>query len=166
MIQYFDKLIPENICTNILEYAENSPPEFKRIWNEKHLVGGIWLFQNKPLLQSLFFLTQLSTKHYGKMLFPELFEIAKMPINSSHPPHLDDTRKSTKYTSITYLNENYTGGKTYFTEKDFTSKNKIGDTLMFDGGKYRHGVTEVIEGNRYILSVWYSDNINDFILNW
>jgi len=46
------------------------------------------------------------------------------------------------------------------------SKNNIGDTIMFDGKKYEHGVKPITKGTRYVLAVWYSDNINDYILNW
>lgn len=81
-------------------------------------------------------------------------EIVKWPSNSYQNLHLDKASNKTVLTSITYLNENYSGGETYF--KDGTIiKPKTGRTLIFDGMHYVHGVKTIKKGTRYTLPVWY-----------
>ena len=166
MYKYFDKLIPESVCKNILNHASKSPIESIYKWGGRSNVGDDWLFQNKTFLQSLFLITQIASKSYGKLLFPELAEVTEWPLNTSQGLHIDSARTSTNYTSITYLNESYKGGQTYFESNNFLSKNKTGDTIMFNGVKHKHGVKTITQGTRYALAIWYSENINNFILNW
>lgn len=85
-------------------------------------------------------------------------EIAKRPPGSGHPKHFDDRSDRTVFSSVTYLNDNFTGGKTYFVD-DFEVKPKTGRTLYFDGQCYEHGVTEVKDSDRYTLAIWYMKNV-------
>ena len=81
-------------------------------------------------------------------------QIVKWPINSKQDLHIDDASKDTILSSITYLNDNFTGGQTYF-EKDIMFIPKRGRSLFFDGKYYRHGVTPVEKNIRYVVAVWY-----------
>ena len=85
-------------------------------------------------------------------------EIAKRPPGSGHPKHFDTTSDRTVFSSITYLNDDFTDGKTYFVN-DFEVKPKTGRTLYFDGQCYEHGVTEVKGSDRYTLAIWYMKNV-------
>lgn len=84
-------------------------------------------------------------------------QIVKWPENSFQPDHFDDGKKSTVFTSITYLNTNFIGGKTYFVN-DIEIVPKIGRTIYFDGNYYKHGVTRVEKDIRYVLPIWYELN--------
>jgi hypothetical protein len=81
-------------------------------------------------------------------------EIVEWPEKSFHPAHIDDTDRSISFTSITYLNNSYTGGNTFFVD-DIEVVPKVGRTIYFDGMFYRHGVTQVENGVRYTLPIWY-----------
>ena len=81
-------------------------------------------------------------------------EIAKRPPGSGHPEHVDDVKDETIFTSVTYLNDNFTGGKTYIVDDIIVSPKK-GRTLYFDGSNHKHGVSEVSGCDRYTLAVWY-----------
>jgi hypothetical protein len=85
-------------------------------------------------------------------------EIVKRPPGSGHPKHFDRTLDRTVFSSITYLNDDFTDGKTYFVN-DFEVKPKPGRTLYFDGQCYEHGVTEVKDSDRYTLAIWYMKNV-------
>lgn len=63
------------------------------------------------------------------------------------------------YSSVFYINDNYTGGELFFPEYDITIKPKAGDFITWpSNAKYLHGVTSVIDGYRYTMpSMWYSE---------
>ncbi len=163
MYQYYNSLIPQPICDSLISYIKECPT---RTWDNRQVIDFKYLLNNKNILQILHLLNILASKNTNNTLFPEWVEVVIWPQNSFQHSHKDASRNSTKYTSITYLNNNYEGGETFFTLDNSMSKNNIGDTIMFDGIKYEHGVKPITKGTRYVLAVWYSDKINDFILNW
>jgi len=76
--------------------------------------------------------------------------------------HYDTSSDETVFTSVTYLNNSYRGGETYFEDGTVVSP-VIGRTVFFDGNKYKHGVMQLSHGSRFSLPVWYKkkDLIND-----
>ena len=81
-------------------------------------------------------------------------QIAKRPPGSGHPVHTDKFSQQTVLTSVTYLNDNFTGGETYFVD-DIAIRPKTGRTLYFDGVYREHGVNTVKDSDRYTLAIWY-----------
>jgi predicted 2-oxoglutarate/Fe(II)-dependent dioxygenase YbiX len=72
------------------------------------------------------------------------------------------TNTITSLTSITYLNEDFDGGRSVM--YDGTKiKPKTGRTLIFDGNKYIHGVEPILKGERYTLPIWYKNTIRELI---
>jgi Rps23 Pro-64 3,4-dihydroxylase Tpa1-like proline 4-hydroxylase len=96
---------------------------------------------------------------YNDCLAIELPQVVKWVPGCYQNLHNDldhkDIRRLTAFTSITYLNEDFVGGETYF-EDGTTIKPKIGRTLFFDGVYYRHGVNRVQNGNRFTIPIWYN----------
>ena len=76
------------------------------------------------------------------------------PEGSSQKLHVDDREKDTTIASITFLNDNFDGGETYFGEGTTIkpSKNK---TIFFTGMELIHGVRKVTNGERYTIATWY-----------
>ena len=165
-MEYFNNLIPKEICSNILTHALTAPPSAQDEWTLRRIYSSPWIMQNKYTSQTVHFLSSILSNSLDNILYPEWVEVNEWPINSFQKCHVDSSRNHTKHTSITYLNSNYKGGKTKFTNFPLESENKIGDTIMFDGLEHEHEVTKITEGTRYTLAIWYSDNINDYILNW
>ena len=100
-------------------------------------------------------INQITNRHY----FMETITLSFWPENSKQNFHIDKTRMHTNYTSITYLNQNFQGGKTLVFEDAnhmMTCTPKTGRTLCFDGKKHYHGVTPIESQNRYTLNIWYS----------
>ena len=85
----------------------------------------------------------------------EWCEVAKRPPTSGHPKHFDLTSDKTIFTSVTYLNQDFTGGETYIVN-DMEISPKTGRTLYFDGKCYEHGVNTVKDSDRYTLAIWYT----------
>ena len=93
-------------------------------------------------------------KYFDEGLDVQWSEITKREIGVEHPPHWDYAQNNTCLTSITYLNEDYFGGETYFYE-DMVVHPKKGKTIYFNGQDYLHGVNSVKNGARYVLTIWY-----------
>ena len=91
--------------------------------------------------------------------YPELTQITIWPKDSRQESHFDNARDSTVLTSITYLNDDYEGGETYF-ENGLVIRPEMGKTVFFDGMKYKHGVNPIVKGKRFVLATWYTNNIN------
>lgn len=100
----------------------------------------------------------LGTKNI--VAFPELLQFTYWSPNSLQDLHFDNTRETTVLTSITYLNDDYEGGETYF-ENGIVIKPKKGKTVFFDGKRHKHGVNKIIQGNRYVCAFWYTSQINE-----
>lgn len=81
-------------------------------------------------------------------------QIVSWPQGTGQILHHDIASANTVFTSITYLNSNYQGGKTYIVD-DIEIVPKIGRTVAFDGNYYLHGVTEVTRNIRFTLPIWY-----------
>lgn len=58
-----------------------------------------------------------------------------------------------KWSAILYLNDDYFGGKTIF-ENGTKINAKAGTIVMFNGSAIKHGVTEVLNGERYTMAYW------------
>lgn len=72
--------------------------------------------------------------------------------------HTDTASVRTVLTSITYLNDNYSGGETSFLN-DIQVVPKTGRTVYFNGAHYVHGVNEITKGIRYSLPIWYKISV-------
>lgn len=81
-------------------------------------------------------------------------EIVAWPQGTSQAAHYDTASPETAFTSITYLNDGYIGGRTFIVD-DIEVVPKIGRTVYFDGKYYLHGVTEIFGNTRFTLPIWY-----------
>ena len=122
-----------NKRNRFLNIGENKPIDH-------NIVKKVWSKLNS---------TSLYTVHWA--------QIYEWSAESSMKMHKDLASKHTAYTSVLYLNDNFTGGKTYF-EDGTTFIPKKGKVLFYDGVENTHGVTEVKNGTRYTLAAWFKNN--------
>jgi hypothetical protein len=155
-----DGMLDKSACDTLINlYQDNRP--LTKLWHSTNTLNLAQVEdQHDQLAKKIIFgmTTFLSTK--GAVAFPELCQVVHRPEGTSHGLHMDDARTSTVMTSITYLNDDYEGGETFF-EDGLTVAPKLGRSLFFDGRAFRHGVNE-IKGNRFTLAIWYASDINDF----
>lgn len=78
------------------------------------------------------------------------------PTNTNHNMHIDETSKNTVLSSVLYLNNNFRGGETFFSDGTVVCP-KPGRVLFFDGLKYYHGVNPISLGERMSLNIWYKN---------
>jgi hypothetical protein len=91
-----------------------------------------------------------------KIYLIDWWQIVHWPLGSYQNLHFDKTINSTPLTSISYLNNEFTGGETFFEDQTIIHP-KLGRTLLFNGQEYKHGVKQVLTGNRYTLAIWYKN---------
>ena len=85
----------------------------------------------------------------------DLCQIVKWPTGSKMATHVD-TDCNDKFAALIYLNDNYEGGETVFSE--ITSKPEKGKLLIFENSKLQHSVSEIKNGVRYTLCFWFIKN--------
>lgn len=90
-------------------------------------------------------------------IYPEFSEIVKWPTHCSQDAHKDTARKTTTYASILYLNDNFEGGETFFSDFDLEITPKTGMLVGFCGSRVLHGVRKVTKGTRYTAPCWFTD---------
>ena len=121
-------------------------------------------------------------KATGKVFYPEMSTMTEWPIHGIQEPHLDtysnqemmdenfneeEREKSPRreWTCILYLNDDYTGGETYFPPSDYYPfgtqiEKEVGDGLLFQGIYHGHGVFKVRRAPRHTLAIWFSEDMN------
>jgi len=102
--------------------------------------------KNSNLIQKQFFNIQddvIITKSFGSLWYPGTFG----------GPHVDAVEKEPfiEYSSVIYLNDEYTGGEIYFPKQNFEIKAKKYSAIFFPGNdvQYMHGVKEILTGMRF-----------------
>ena len=102
---------------------------------------------------------------YKNSVYPDFTSLVYWPDGFSMEHHKDNAWLDgkpnyvpyRKYSAVIYLNDNYKGGETTFSELgDITPK--TGKLIIFPSS-YKHGVNKVI-GERYTLPLWFTDDHN------
>jgi|GEM_PF-6255044 predicted 2-oxoglutarate/Fe(II)-dependent dioxygenase YbiX len=98
------------------------------------------------------------TKQWQSMRMCRWLEGHFMPLHVDRQLENNDTMD---YSSLVYLNDNYTGGELFFKNEDGTEevfKMKALSCIVFDSGKSNgHGVKKVLGGRRYTIPSWYQN---------
>jgi len=100
-------------------------------------------------------------------IWPDTIHVVRWPEGSVQEPHADSVWQDgtpnisswRSFGSIIYLNDDFDGGKTYYTNYEYEVEPKIGSLLIHSANlKSTHGVTQVGGGTRYtIASFWTTD---------
>lgn len=171
MIYEIENFLDESICDNLIYYFNTTKVRnthidgyFKDRTLCPYLVEDISLLSNLLIFQvksiqtasKLFYNDNLDVN-----LYLENWSIVEMLPGIDMEVHQD--RSNRDCSSVLYLNDNFTGGETYFPNNDFTCTPKKGKIVFFSSRIY-HGVTKVMSGERYTLPCWYSKNQKDMYL--
>lgn len=89
----------------------------------------------------------------------ETYKVMKYVVGQEFPVHVDQNAMELQFTRalsiVIYLNEDFDGGHTFFTNdgQDFTPK--TGSALVFPSGfAFPHGSTPITRGTKYALVTW------------
>lgn len=150
-------------------------------WDNRSLnAPNIYLEHNKELGEFLFNLREKIKTEIMEMyqlkdeIFPDLTQVVRWFPGMEQPPHSDDMEdtehhdhnKHRKFGAIIYLNDNYSGGHTYYPQYDIEIAPEVGKLAVHPGDTdHMHGVSQVNDNIRYtIASFWTFDK--DFYDNW
>ena len=162
------KHVPAEVCFDMIEIYKNNE-DSAEVWRNTNILRiNSESISNREELdrckRTVNYVNNAAVSIFGRDTYIEHAEIVKWPTGSHQPYHIDNTRQSTTFTSVTYLNDNFEGGETEFTTENFSSKPKVGRTILFDGKNFEHGVKKITEGVRYTFALWYSNNIIDCLV--
>lgn len=151
MFTIFDNVLSPQECNDLIRLYEKNTHNSHEWRDTKPL--NLEYINVKLVFDSCLKLYNLC-KTVNPYIYFEWGEIVKWNIGASQPLHLDTASDGTVLTSITYLNDDYFGGNTYFFDGQAIQP-KIGRTVIFDGKSHLHGVTPVEKNYRYTLPIWY-----------
>lgn len=114
---------------------------------------------------------------YDVKVYPEMCALNRWHVTGFQEPHSDmysndesilmesgyldrdPKKKSREWTSITFLNDDFSGGESYFVHSDGTetiNKPEEGSSIVFQGVFHKHGVKKIRRTYRYTISTWYT----------
>jgi hypothetical protein len=179
-----DNFLTNQECQKILDFAqriEDWGQDDSEFWNNRYLNASNVTKLNPEIGKMLYDIRSRIAKqiemHYGiNKIYSDLFQIVRWFPGMEQQPHADDMTNAhgdglewfahREFGSIVYLNEDYSGGKTYYPNYNFEVEPKSGKLAIHPGDPdHLHGVTR-IEGNvRYTLaSFWTQDK--SYLDNW
>lgn len=110
-------------------------------------------------------------------IYPDIVSLVKWNVGSFQPPHADNAEPDgspnytpwRQYSGLLYLNDEYEGGRTHFTNyPEIEIEPKPGALLLFTADlDHMHGVTEITSGERKtIVSFWSETPLHKGLRLW
>lgn len=181
MILVKDSFINKDECLYILnnileEYWQKIPNDL--VW-DKRLISLVSINTNKELYNFLYFIflkTKQTIQNYYSLqheVYADTFNIVRWHEGMYQSVHSDkmeaiknnDLYSHREFGCILYLNNNYSGGKTFYPEKNISIDPEPGKLIAHPGDKnYLHGVSKVENGTRYTIASFWSFDKNKSIL--
>jgi len=149
-----DQFLDDNECNELIRLFDDN-----RIFAKPHHKAGVHFLnigENQPLDQDIMKNVWSMLNNYSlyTVHWAQIYEWASKSFMGMHK---DLASRHTVYTSVLYLNDDFSGGRTCF--KDGTKiVPKKGRALFYDGVENTHGVSEVENGVRYTVSAWFKEN--------
>ena len=146
LIKYFDN--NDYLCNDSVEEHKHRNIHYENITNINILrLLDYYAKKNTIFIDHLF---SVKTKLWSPM------RICRWNKNDSMVLHTDSNWKDKMdYSSLVYLNDNYSGGELIFNKEPLKMK-KL-SCILFESKKYEHGVNKIIKGKRYTLPSWYEE---------
>lgn len=152
-----DDILSVEECNRLIEYYNTNALNLEHGYNYvfKAIVS---VFDRKPVDEFSREQVAKILKYMPSNLMPQRAHIECR--EHGHNAHYDDKAGMWgMYTTVLYLNDNFTGGNTFINFIDGETieiEPKIGRMVAYNGHKFEHGVTEVSNGLRYTLPIWYT----------
>jgi hypothetical protein len=178
LIYELENFLSLEVCSDIISYFESTTDRNTHIDGyfksrslcpykiiDPEIKRSLLTFQTKCIqtVSKLYYPNNLNVN-----LYLEYWDIVKWEDGKDMEVHQDgiEYEYGRDYSSVCYLNDDYTGGETFFPENqyiEYICKPKKGKIVFFPSSRY-HGVKTVKNGVRYSLPCWYSKNPKDIFL--
>lgn len=149
----FDNVLKKDECDQLITMYESNKEKTKAFGEPSFYPLNFNLISNNFTIGILNKIEQLSKMCNEKAII-DWAEIVKWIPETYMGLHKDTAESRTILTSVLYLNDDYEGGSTYFTEGANVTP-VTGRMVVFDGTKYEHGVSKIKGNTRYTLPIWY-----------
>lgn len=158
-----------------IEPWENGGTDF---WDNRSLNAiNIYMHRDKEMGEKLYNIRQRLGEEIKRLydlpaVYPDLFQVVRWFPGMEQPPHSDDMTDAyehekhltswfnhREFGAIIYLNDDYSGGHTYYPNHNFDIKPEVGKLAVHPGDpEHLHGVTKIDGSVRYTLaSFWTQD---------
>jgi len=166
----------EDECLLLVDYAKkitNWDPSGHPFW-DRRVINTLTISRDNLRLAMLMSnirerMRQKIKKVYDldNEIYPDLLQLVRWPEGTSQPPHSDaynidgspHVSPWREYGSVVYLNDDYEGGQTYYSNFDFEVQPVAGTLAVHPADLlHYHGVREVKGTTRYTLVSFWSTN--------
>jgi Rps23 Pro-64 3,4-dihydroxylase Tpa1-like proline 4-hydroxylase len=151
LIYIEDDFLSKENCINIIKYYQNNSSEFAERYGKTYPINITDKYlEFKEIINKVIRLCFFISKEKIQL---QRSEIVKWPPGSYMKSHYDPP--SDVLSCIVYLNDDYDGGSTCFSET-FKVQPKVGRTLVFSNSEYIHSVEKVDNNSRYTMAFWFT----------
>jgi Rps23 Pro-64 3,4-dihydroxylase Tpa1-like proline 4-hydroxylase len=166
-------ILKDEECRMLFDYLDKNTK--KQNYLNKNLP---WLYGNHLVIESIedekikqlgIFVSVKTAEYlsdfYGVKLYPNFSDLVLWDTGCYMHRHVDNLGENLfmRYVSaVLYLNENFVGGSTFVSvngpnSEDFVTNPSTGTMFSFlSDNKNAHGVTEIIDGKRGTLAMWFT----------
>jgi hypothetical protein len=152
-----DDVLSKEDCNRIIEYYNTTPLKIEHGYNYV-FKAVVSVFDRKPVDEFSKQYVSKILKYMPNDVMPQRAHIETR--TEAHPAHFDDKAGQWgMYTTVLYLNDDFDGGHTFINIEDGNTieiEPKPGRLVAYNGHKLEHGVTQVSNGLRYTLPIWYT----------
>jgi hypothetical protein len=171
-IYEFQNFVPKADCQAISHWLKANKKVEK---NKEDFFDGITIpyvkitdrWVKKRVNQFRFDATMQAIVSFNKKLYPNYTDLVHWPVGKSMDVHgdshyLDGSEGLFPYrvvSGVLYLNDNYSGGETYFPSQNVHVKPETGKLVLFPSNlDYPHGVQTVREHERFTMPIWFTED--------
>jgi hypothetical protein len=175
----FDLVLTKDECKYLVDFATNSnlwESGGTKFWEARVINYSRVIATDKYaaslLLKANSSCAKLICETYNeKEIYSDTLQLVRWFPGMSQPPHADDMTNTDMvgydhrhYGSILYLNDDYSGGNTYYPEHDIKISPVAGTLAIHPGDpEHLHGVTEIFGNMRYtIASFWTREQVKAY----
>ncbi len=146
--------INKKLCQQLIKWHEEYWPQLDGNLTENHFNQNVINIHNIDKNEFKFIAARLNgeIQKISKYHYANYFQLTKWNTGCSAPAHKDI--KNHIWSSILYLNDNFTGGETIV--GDEVVKPETGKLIIFEGAKLTHSVNVITKGVRYTIPCWYN----------
>jgi len=173
MVYEIPNFLSKENCNKLIDYYKRNTHKCRNLdhvlFDRRTItVNTIDSLECEKILRAFEFkVTQAVSKSHDceSYVFMEHWDIVYWETGMEMPAHRDnqydtnDDLSARHYSAVCYLNDDYSGGSTFFSEENKECIPETGKLVTFKS-EVEHGVNKVISGDRYTLAMWFTRDEN------
>ena len=146
--------INKKLCQFLIKWHEEYWPQLDGNLTENHFNQNVINIHNIDKNEFKYIGAKLNyeIQKISKYHYANYFQLTKWNTGCFAQAHKDIQNHI--WSSILYLNDNFTGGETIV--GDEIVKPETGKLIIFEGAKLSHSVNKITKGVRYTIPCWYN----------